>query len=229
MTPYENYCNIMKERGMKPTMNEAQVHEAWGIKREEEHTPFLSLRSSIHKNIKPTLSVHIDLAKKPKEEIKPHAKNEELLKKLESRIKKPRELRKKEVVPRAPRPNSLAHLSPDEKRAYHSKKRLELYHKSKVLKPKIPLTEEQKKERKSEYSKSYIQKMKEIGKVRKKLTDEQKEAQKLWKINNRRKRGILPRTKMSEEEKQKSIKEQSKRWRDKLKAEGKKRVLTPEQ
>ena len=224
---YERYCADCKKFGYKPTMTEAELHIAWGIKEEIIELPSLKIRPKNQRPITPTLENHI---KKPIEEREPQLKNEELAKQLDEMIsKKKNKPIKKEKIVRVPRGNSLAHLSLDELRAYKSAQRLAQYHKTKVLKPRKVLTDEERKAKRSEYSKSYIQKTKEQGIKRKPLTDEQKESYRKWKIEYRRKLGIKERTKMSEEDRKASIKEQSKRWRDKCKAEGKKRVRTPEQ
>jgi hypothetical protein len=231
MTPqYQHYLSEMKRlKATPPFMSERDVLEALGIQQEDEYVSFLARKSSSHKRITPSLENYNSSKPSSKPQLKINLLDKVLVEKIKTASAKVRKERKKEVVKRAPRANSLAHLTPDEKRAYHSKKRLELYHKTKVLKPKVLLTEEEKKLKKSEYSKSYIQKIKEAGKKRKPLTDEQKEASKLWKTNDRRKRGILPRTKMSDEARKQAKKEQAERYREKMKAEGRKRIYTEEQ
>jgi hypothetical protein len=48
----------MKERGLKPTMSEAQLLEAWGIKTEEEHVPLLVRPKKDARLIHPTFKEH---------------------------------------------------------------------------------------------------------------------------------------------------------------------------
>lgn len=82
MTPYEKYCNSMKELGFKPTMTETQLHEAWGIKREDEHIPILVRPKKNDRLVAPSLEVH---EKKPVEK-KPVERK--LCKQLDKRARK---------------------------------------------------------------------------------------------------------------------------------------------
>ena len=83
MTPYERYCAQMKERGLKPTMTEAQIHEAFGIKTEDTHAP-LVFRKSV-KQSKPQLKTDAPTAN-------------ELLNVLTDRLKEKKETKKPKVV-----------------------------------------------------------------------------------------------------------------------------------
>jgi hypothetical protein len=222
----KSFFKARKKGDSREPMSEKDFREMMGLDI-YHHITLMVRPKKDARRVAPSLEVH---EKKQVEENKPHLKNDELLKKIDELIvKKERKPRKKEVNIRTPRLNSLAHMSEDEKRAYRSAKRLEQYHKNKVLKPKIILTDEDKKARRSEYNKSYLQKCKELGRQRKPLTEAQKEAQKLWKINNRRKHGIQERTKMSDEARKQAKQEQAERYREKMKAEGRKRIYTEEQ
>lgn len=128
MSPYENYCNSMKDRGLKPTMSEPQLLEAWGIKVEDDYKPFLARKSSSHKKIEPTLSNHTSKSSsKPQLKINlldiPKPDNSALILDLESRIaekktKKPKKLtRSPNQVDRI----SFKNMTDDEIKAHRSR------------------------------------------------------------------------------------------------------------
>jgi len=120
VTPHERYQAMMKERGLEPTMDEAELHKAWGIKTEdkEEHIPFVARKSSTARNVHATLDNHVaDVGKKVK-------KNDQsdLLGVLENRLKEKKKLPKQNAEKR-PR----VKMSDEEKRgawkiAYEKKK-----------------------------------------------------------------------------------------------------------
>lgn len=110
MTHHERYQAIMKEWGLEPTMNEAQVHEAWGIKsEEEEHIPLVARKSASRRNVEPTLENHGSSKGSSKTTLKinlldtPSPSSSGLLDVLDNRInekKKP----KAETLPKVPKP-----------------------------------------------------------------------------------------------------------------------------
>lgn len=134
MSPYERYCFIMIDKGLEPTMDEAQLHEAWGIKTEdkEEHIPFVARNSSTARNVSTTLNNHVtDVGKKVK-------KNDQsvLLSVLENRLKDKKKFPKPKAVkppkikvvkppkipkpPKEPKPPkvNLKAMSPEERRIH---------------------------------------------------------------------------------------------------------------
>jgi len=59
MSPhYERYLSDCKKLGYAGTLNQKELHKAWGIKDEEEHEPVIARKSSSLKKIKPTLQSH---------------------------------------------------------------------------------------------------------------------------------------------------------------------------
>lgn len=106
MTPYERYCFIMLEKGLEPTMDEAELHKAWGIKIEdkEEHIPFVARNSSTARNVHATLNNHISNTDK---KVK---KNDQsvLLGVLENRLKD----KKKSPKPKAVKPPKIKVVKP---------------------------------------------------------------------------------------------------------------------
>ncbi len=92
MTPYERYCAQMKERGLKPTMNEVQLHEAWGIKTEADHIPLVARKSATGKRVEPSLHNHGANKKDTNPPLKvnlldtPKPTSNELLQVLENRL-----------------------------------------------------------------------------------------------------------------------------------------------
>lgn len=129
MSPYENYCNSMKERGLKPTMTEAQLHEAWGIKSVDEYIPLVARKSATARNVQATLNNHVaDVGKTIK-------KNEQasLLGVLKNRIKdkkkKPKAVKLPKIkavkppkLPKVLKPKvDLKSMTPEEQRMHKNK------------------------------------------------------------------------------------------------------------
>lgn len=98
MTPYEKYCSEMKARGLKPTLSEPQLLEAWGIKpKEEVHIPFIARKSSSHKNVKPTLSEHEKKLKAPRIPRKGWSEEQKRARRAEN-MKRSRENRNRKIL-----------------------------------------------------------------------------------------------------------------------------------
>jgi len=192
MSPhFEKYCNECKKFGYAPTMNEKELHLAWGIKDEEIHVPFVARKSSIHKNIKPTLKAHIETTKKTKEESIPQIKNIDLIKVLDDLIKKPRKSRSIRLNPI--QKTSLKDMSDDEKRKHKNEVKKKSYAKRKELGILHIQTAEQIETARA-YSKEYYHQNKEVQTQKRKdyrasLSDEKKQALKAkmseWQKNNR--------------------------------------------
>lgn len=66
MTPFDKYKEDCKRLGFKPTMNEKQVNEAFGIKPKDDYL-LLQSDGGKSKPVKPTLEVHEKKAYVPKQ------------------------------------------------------------------------------------------------------------------------------------------------------------------
>lgn len=76
MKPYERYCSLMRERGLKPSMNEAQLLEAWGIKK-DTISEALSIRPKRDaRKVSASIGNHIKITSEAKPKKAPKAKKE---------------------------------------------------------------------------------------------------------------------------------------------------------
>jgi len=205
---YDSYKSDMKRFKQVP-MSEEQFNLMMNIG-EERIEPLVITPKNQQKPMKPTIENH--------DKVKPIIKRIRL-----SRAKE-------NPQPKKNNGTDLSGLSAEQKRAYHNDRALKKYHANKSPNVRVKMSEEERKKKRYEYEKSRREKMKAEGTwYRKPPTEEQKQKVKDYKTMKRREQGILPRTKMGDEEKRLMVIESNKRWRAKCKTEGKKRVLTDEQ
>jgi len=205
---YQTYCAQM--RGLRHTpMSLEQFNLMMNIG-EERIEPLVITPKNQQKPMKPTIENH--------DKVKP-------------KIKRIRLSRAKEnPQPKKNNGTDLSGLSAEEKRAYHNDRALKKYHTDKSPNVHVKMSEEERKHKRYEYEKERRRKMKEAGTwKRAPLTEEQKQKVKDYKTIKRREQGIMPRTKMSPEEKKAKLLQQSKEWRQRCKEKGIKRILTDEQ
>ena len=58
---YEKYCDECKRLGFEPTMSKKEIHEAWGVKDEEEPSTFIARqkkKKGVAKNTIPTFEAY---------------------------------------------------------------------------------------------------------------------------------------------------------------------------
>jgi hypothetical protein len=190
MSPYESYISEMKRLKQKPPyMTEAQLHEAWGIKK-TNNVPSVARSRSSNRNITPTLQNHSTARATAKPSLKINLldipKPEPLLKVVKPKVIKVVKPKVIKVIMTKEEKNvaSLArYYATKEAKAQQTRERqLARYHAKKVTPKRVlykDLTPEEIKERKKENKKRSYDKAKAAGTYQKRKLVSQLSAQEL--------------------------------------------------